>query len=62
MTVSATERELISEWDDLPLSSEELRQLRQILPVGKSWFNDLEVLGDLESTCLTIHKRKSQSR
>jgi hypothetical protein len=56
MTVSASERELITEWGNLSLPAEGLRQLRLLLPAGHSWSNDLEVLGDLESTCLTFHK------
>jgi len=56
MTVSAAERELITEWDNSALPSEELHQLRQILPIGQSWSDNLDVLGDLESTCLTIRK------
>ena len=33
-TVSAAERELITEWDNSALPSEKLRQLRLILPAG----------------------------
>ena len=56
MTVSAAERELIMEGDNSALPSEELRQLQLILPAGQSWSNDLEVLGDLESTCGAFHR------
>jgi len=56
MTVSAAEHELITEWDNSTLPSEELRQLRMLLTAGQSWSKDLEVLGDLESTCVTFHK------
>lgn len=56
MTVSAAVRDLISEWDNSTLPSEELCQLRMFLPAGRSWSKDLEVLGDLGSTCGTFYK------
>ena len=56
MTVSAAVRDLFPEWDNSMLPSEELCQLRMFLPAGRSWSKDLEVLGDLGSTCVTFHK------
>lgn len=56
MTVSAAVRDLFSDWDNSMLPSEELCQPRMFLPPGRSWSKDLEVLGDLGSTCVTFHK------
>ena len=56
MTVSPAEHELFTEWGNSTLPSEELYTLRMLLPTGQSWSKDLEVLGDLESTCVTFHK------
>lgn len=47
-------REEVAWWRDRSLTADALQPLYEILPPGKTWTEELEVLGDLETTCVTI--------
>ena len=40
------------------LPAEAINQLKEVLEVGKSWSESLDVFGDLESTCITCLKEQ----
>lgn len=54
--VTDTVRDEIIDWSTRQPPSESLSRLRLMLGSGKSWSENLEVLGDLESTCVSIYK------
>lgn len=52
--LSDAQREEIAWWSGKTIAAEKLQQLSKALPPGKSWTEELEVFGDLETTCVTI--------
>jgi hypothetical protein len=52
--LSDAQREEIAWWSGKTVAVEKLQQLSKVLPAGKSWTEELEVFGDLETTCVTI--------
>ncbi len=52
--LSHAQREEIAWWSGKTVAVEKLQQLSKVLPAGKSWTEELEVFGDLETTCVTI--------
>lgn len=54
--VTDQEREEIIDWSISQPPSESLSRLRLMLGSGKSWSENLEILGDLEATCVSIYK------
>ena len=58
--ITDTQREELIQWKTKPLHSEVFDRLRQLFTIGKSWSENLEVLGDLESTCVTILRERDR--
>ena len=52
--LSDAQREEIAWWSGKMVAAEKLRQLSKVLPPGKSWTEELEVFGDLETTCVSL--------
>lgn len=57
--ITEVQRDAVIQWSTEPLSSEAVACLRQVLTTGKSWSEDLEVIGDLESTCITFLREQT---
>ena len=54
MVLTEEQRESVVWWRDQRLPLTLLRDVEKMLPSGKTWSKDLEVLGSLETSCLTI--------
>ena len=54
MVLTEEQRESVVWWKDQRLPVTLLRDVEKMLPSGKTWSKDLEVLGSLETSCLTI--------
>jgi len=52
--LSVGQREEIAWWSGNEIAAVELQLLREVLPAGETWTQELEVFGDLEKTCVTI--------
>ena len=58
--LAEAQRESIAWWDKSILGSDALKRLREVLPPGKTWSKELEVFGDLETTCVTILREEGR--
>lgn len=56
------QRENIEWWGDSQLDPGALLRLRNVLPPGQTWTEELDVFGELESTCVTIFREGERPR
>jgi hypothetical protein len=62
MILTREQREAIVWWRDQRLPVALLSDVKKMLPSGKAWSKDLEVLGNLETSCLEIWRGGSSCR
>lgn len=58
MFLTREQREAVAWWSDQRLPVALLSDVKKMLPSGKSWSKDLEVLGNLETSCLEIWRER----